>query len=154
MYRLIGWIVLAGWLNCGVAGNNLLFRDTAGHTVNLTPLKNQWIIIHYWAAWCPSCIEEIPELNQFDQHHDKNVLLYGVNYDKLPLPELKHAIIHSHIEFPILTTDPGETLQLEEVAVLPLTFIINPYGQVVKKIEGPNTEASLRETLHALQASA
>lgn len=131
-----------------------LFQDTQGHLAPLTHLKNQWVIINYWASWCASCLKEIPELNRFYQNHQhENVLLYGVNYDQLPLDNLRTSVADAHIKFPVLADDPNALWQIGDIEVLPATFIINPEGRVVKKLVGPNTEASLLDTLHELQAS-
>src|ERR1700730_4920453 len=86
------------------------YYDTEGHRVELSKLKGKWVIVNYWADWCQGCVAEIPELNHFYQHNmDKNIVLYGVNYDQLPLHDLKKSIKNINIEFPILTLDPEET---------------------------------------------
>ncbi len=28
-------------------------------------LKGQWVMINYWADWCPPCLKEMPELVAF-----------------------------------------------------------------------------------------
>jgi len=56
----------------------------------------------------------------------------------------------AHIDFPVLLDNPMQVWRLDEVDVLPVTFIINPTGKVVKKIYGPSTEASLVAVLSAL----
>jgi thiol-disulfide isomerase/thioredoxin len=124
-----------------VSGN---FHDSAGRAIKMHELKDKWIVINYWADWCESCVEEIPELNKFYRHNqDKNILIFGVNYDQLPLPYLRQAVHKTGISFPVLYEDPRILWQLGDVTVLPTTFIINPQGDVVKKVIGPNTEQSL-----------
>lgn len=125
------------------------FHDAEGRPVRLGDLQNKWLIINYWADWCDSCVEEIPELNNFYQHNqNKNIVLIGVNYDQLSQPDLKQAMQKSGITFPVLLEDPKLLWQLGEISVLPTTFIINPQGDVVKKIIGPNTERSLLKIIN------
>jgi peroxiredoxin len=124
--------------------------DSKGNPVQLSHLKGKWIIVNYWASWCPSCAWEVPHLNHFYQTMDKNVVLYGVNSDDRE--ELEAAVKTAGIEFPVLRENPNEAWQLDPVEMLPTTFIINPKGKVVKTIVGASTEKSLRETLRMLQA--
>ncbi len=125
------------------------FHDATGRFIPISEFKNKWIIVNYWADWCDSCIEETPELNNFyKNNHDSNILIVGVNYDRLPNPVLRQAIQRTGILFPVLQEDPAEVWRLGEVTVLPTTFIINPDGDVVRKIIGPNTEQSLLKIVH------
>lgn len=137
-------------LSCSYA--DPVFKDTHGKTVQLSAMKGKWILVNYWAPWCPSCIHEIPELNHFYKNNqDKNVLLYGVNYDGPTLEELKNSIEKSSIAFPVITDDPNRSWQLGLVEAIPTTFIINPKGEVVKTLVGPTTEQDLKDTLASLK---
>lgn len=118
--------------------------DSHGRIVKASDLRNKWVIVNYWADWCSGCIEEIPELNRFYQNNrDQNVVILGVNYDQLPPAYLQQSIQQTGIEFPVLLEDPRLLWHLGEVSVLPTTFIVNPNGDVMRKIIGPNTEQSL-----------
>jgi len=33
-----------------------------GEGVALAPREGRALVVHFWATWCPSCVEEIPEL--------------------------------------------------------------------------------------------
>jgi len=138
-------------INCTSQGSVL--HDTKGNSIKVSSLKGKWVIINYWADWCDNCIEEIPELNRFYEHKQgKNIVLYGVNYDRMTAGDLEMAINKTHIAFPTLLEDPAQTWSsLDEIDALPVTFIIDPNGKVVKKIVGGNTEKSLLTVLHQLQ---
>ena len=44
-------------------------------------LKGQWVMINYWADWCPSCIKEMPELVAFDRaNNDVQVFAGGLTF--------------------------------------------------------------------------
>ncbi len=125
------------------------FHDSTGRFLSSSAFKNKWIIVNYWADWCDSCIEEIPELNSFYKNNqDSNVLIIGVNYDGLPNNVLREAIKKTGILFPVLQENPAQMWRLGEITALPTTFIINPDGIVVRKIIGPNTEQSLLKIIH------
>lgn len=134
------------------AKNDSAFQDTEGNAVQLATLKGKWVILNYWATWCHNCIEEIPELNRFYKHNQaKNIHLYGINFDGLSADELKLAAKQTGIAFPVMTNDPNAAWHLGDIAAIPMTFIIDPDGKVVKTIAGPNTEKSLSAILENLR---
>ncbi len=32
-----------------------------GEKVGLEGFRGRWVVLHFWASWCPPCLEEIPE---------------------------------------------------------------------------------------------
>lgn len=140
---------------CSQGSSDPVFHDLKGNPVQLSKLKGKWVIVNYWASWCHNCVDEMPELNSFYKNNkDPNVLMFGVNVDNIPPDELKDAVQKMEINFPVLVDDPLHAWNFDEVEGVPMTFIISPNGDVVKKILGTNTEASLVDTLHDLQKDA
>ncbi|MES9935022.1 MAG: TlpA disulfide reductase family protein, partial [Sedimenticola sp.] len=43
--------------------------DLDGRTVKLSEFRGKWVVVNYWATWCPPCVEEMPELELF---HSQN----------------------------------------------------------------------------------
>jgi thiol-disulfide isomerase/thioredoxin len=133
-------LVLAG---CGNSKTVATLQDTSGATYQLQNYPNQWIVLNYWASWCKPCHEEIPQLNAFYEHYKKHILLFGVNYDAVGATQLSQLVKQMNILYPVLTGDPAATFGINEVPGLPVTFIINPKGQVVKTLFGKQTVQSL-----------
>lgn len=126
------------------------FRDTNGHTTAFSALKGKWVIINYWAEWCHTCLDEIPEFNRFHQQHKKDpVALFAVNYDALPLFKQKKLIKAFNISYPNLLNDPARDLNLGDITGVPVTFIFNPQGQLVKTLYGGQTAKSLDRVIMA-----
>jgi len=129
-----------------------VLHDVNGNSINLSQQKGKWIVINYWAEWCDNCLKEIPELNKFYQNtKDKNIIFIGVNFDRLSDDALMEAINKTNIQFPVIKEDPSLIWNLSEVEVLPMTFIINPQGKVVREIPGTNTQESLLGIINDLQ---
>jgi peroxiredoxin len=151
--KLILVIVFSFFMMSCSKAEEPLFYDTNGNAVKFSTLKGKWVVLNYWAAWCNICVQEIPELNHFYQNiKDKNIVFYGIDYDELSLDNLKSSIASVSIKYPVLTSDPGPTWNLDSVDVVPTTFILNPEGRVVKVITGPNTERSLLGIINTLQS--
>ena len=145
------FILLCSLLLISCSQQDPVYHDTQGHAVQLTKLRGKWVIVNYWAAWCHPCVDEMPELNNFYKYaQDKNILIYGVDFDELPIDDLTRDAQSVGIAFPVLVDDP-EAWGLDEVSVIPTTFIINPKGVVVKKLVGSITEQTLIDVLHTLQ---
>jgi thiol-disulfide isomerase/thioredoxin len=110
--------------------------------VSIAQYKGQWVFVNYWAEWCKPCIKEIPELNQLHAAHD-NVTVLGVNFDGEIGEALREQEQTLGVEFPTLPYDPSAELGIERPKALPTTVIINPAGEVIDVLIGPQTEQSL-----------
>ncbi|WP_298627975.1 TlpA disulfide reductase family protein, partial [uncultured Legionella sp.] len=72
---------------------DVLLKEIQGQDTPFSTLKGKWVFINYWAGWCQTCLDEIPEFNRFyQQHRDDPIALYAVNFDGLPLLEQKNLI--------------------------------------------------------------
>lgn len=124
--------------------------DLEGRTINFKEYNGKWIVINYWASWCGHCLKELPELNRFYNKHKDKVLVFGVNYDQIPLEQLKPIVKKLSIQFPTLITDPAANLGIGHVDAIPVTYTISPEGNVSKPIVGEQTLQTL-EALTSLQ---
>lgn len=108
----------------------------------LEELRGQWVVINYWAQWCKPCIEEIPQLNALDAQYTQ-VTVLGVNYDGASGTELEQQRQQLGVAFASLEVDPAVQLGTSKPVVLPTTLILNPAGQLVTTLIGPQTLESL-----------
>lgn len=127
---------------------DVLLKDTQGHNISFSSLKGKWVLINYWASWCQSCVEEIPELNRFYRQHEKDsIALFAVNYDGLPLSKQISLIKKFNILYPSLSTDPALALGLEDIAGVPVTFVFNPQGELAETLYGGQDLRSLEQVV-------
>ncbi len=109
----------------------------------------RWMLINYWAIWCHPCRAEIPELNEFAAEHASDVVVYGVNYDEVDNDTLLTQAEDLGIAFPLLTSDPAQSLDYARPMVLPTTMIISPDGEVWARLIGPQTVDSLAAAMQS-----
>ena len=62
LFCLILTAVLIGSPIFALAANSFLLKDTEGKKHTLSQYKGKWVIVNYWATWCPPCLEEVPDL--------------------------------------------------------------------------------------------
>lgn len=114
-----------------------------GSSVPFSSLRGKWVFINYWASWCGPCVEEIPQLNRFASKYKGKAHVFAVNYEGLPAAQQRQLSRRFGIGYPSLKVDPADSLQLGDINAVPVTFVFNPQGKLVKKLYGPQTMSSL-----------
>jgi thiol-disulfide isomerase/thioredoxin len=118
--------------------------DLKGKTHSLADYQGKWVIVNYWATWCPPCQEEIPDLVEFhDRHKDGDAVVIGINFEDIGEEQLSDFVESFLISYPILRSQPLAETPLGEVPGLPTTFIIAPDGSPVARQVGPVTGKQL-----------
>lgn len=123
------------------------FTDTEGNSHKLSQYKGKWVLVNFWATWCPPCRKEMPDLSDFHLENDDTVVI-GVNYEPgLKDERLKKFIALYLITFPITRVNDEIIEALGEPRGLPTSILINPQGNVAKKITGMVTERRLNQLI-------
>lgn len=140
------FILLLSWPMAQAADFSLHGVD--GKSYQLSDYRGKWVVVNYWATWCPPCLEEIPELIGFhDKHKDKDAVVLGVNYeDKSPVA-LKAFVDDHLISYPVLLGEVGSGKNVGPIPGLPTTYVISPTGEVVARQVGPLTAEMLDDFL-------
>ena len=54
-----------------------------GSGLSLSDYAGKYVLLNFWATWCPPCVEEIPSLNALhDQLSDGGLVVLGVSVDE------------------------------------------------------------------------
>ena len=117
-----------------------IFEGSSG---NIENLKGKWVVVNYWADWCPPCIKEMPELSAFYNDNKERVTVFAYNFDRLEGEELQQMLIRFKVEVPSILSDPGELFGWEAPPSLPTTYIIDPQGNMKVMLVGPQTKEKL-----------
>ena len=121
-----------------------ILEDTAGKKQSLAQYKGKWVIVNYWATWCPPCLEEVPDLVAlYDSRKDKDVMVLGVVFDYKNTTEVADYVDDMLMSYPIILGDDEVIKQIGRAEVMPTTYIYNPRGVLVKTKRGLVTRAYL-----------
>lgn len=114
--------------------------DIDGVKRNLSEFRGKWVVLNFWATWCPPCLKEIPELVDFhEDHHDKDAVVVGIAYESIKPAALREFTESYFMNYPILITPPTTKTPFGVISGLPSTFLISPTGELVATQTGPVT---------------
>jgi cytochrome c biogenesis protein CcmG, thiol:disulfide interchange protein DsbE len=118
----------------------------SGHRVDLESLHGKPALINFWASWCAPCKQEAPELRRFAEQIRHRATLVGVDWNDRA-ENARAFIAESDWRYPVLRDSSGEVGNAYGLNGLPTTFVLDSSGQIVQKLQGPQTASSLSQAL-------
>jgi cytochrome c biogenesis protein CcmG/thiol:disulfide interchange protein DsbE len=106
--------------------------------VSLSDLRGKVVMVHFWATWCPPCVEEIPTLDKlYHSFIGKDFEILAVSVDEGGAEVVAPFIQRNGLNIPVLL-DPGhEVSSLYGTYKFPETYIVDRQGVVRYKAIGP-----------------
>ena len=124
------------------------FQDTDGKIHTLADYKGRWVIVNFWATWCPPCLEEIPDLIALYEERD-DVMVIGVAMEFTD-PGVVMAFAQSmSITYPTVLGSRRIASQLDDISLLPSTYFFDPEGRPAARQRGIVTRESIEDFINA-----
>jgi len=128
--------------------------------INLSDYKGKYVMIDFWASWCPNCRSENPNIvKQYAVYHPKGFNILGISLDTAK-KYWQQAIKHDQLTWAHASDRKdfvGPTELLYHIQAIPANFIIDPKGIIVaKNMFGTDLENFLNKRLisnHKLQTA-
>ncbi len=120
-------------------------KDLDGKSVSLSDFRGKWVIVNYWATWCPPCLEEIPDLVDLYEENRDTIVVLGVDYEEVNMEYLKEFVETHMMSYPVMQMEPKPVTELGPVLGLPTSYIISPEGERVARQEGPVTREAIEK---------
>jgi thiol-disulfide isomerase/thioredoxin len=123
--------------------------DAVARESDLTPLhefRGRFVLLTFWATWCPPCRRELPRLDQIARSAGAgNLAVLGISNEQ---PTLVDAYLHqSGSTFTSLIDASNDVFRRYEVSALPVTVIFDRNGRLVRRLSGECTSEDLRAAL-------
>lgn len=113
--------------------------DLKGDPVRLERLRGRWVLLNFWATWCPPCREEMPSLERLWEGMNKESFrLVTVNLMEKP-DTVKNFVRDYELTFPVWIDTTGDVAEAFRVHGIPVTWLIDPGGRPVALLDGPRT---------------
>ena len=114
-----------------------MMKDLAGKEHHLSDYHGKWVLVNYWATWCPPCLDEIPDLVSLHENKkSKDLVVLGVAVDYKSELEVRNFVDDMLISYPVILGNSKIYSQYGAPVILPTTYLYNPQGKLVKVKRG------------------
>ena len=159
---LVAWLLGISLLASGPAqaqaeaskSINFQFTDINGKSIRLSDFRGKWVLVNFWAPWCPLCWAEVPALNELNKRKDFVVIGIGLDYG----PDegiVRDAATRHNLDFFAIVAggsrrNPESPFrQVGPVDFYPTSYLYDPNGEIVMFIPGQVK----MQNIHAFVAS-
>lgn len=108
--------------------------DLAGKSVSLASFRGKPVLVNFWATWCHTCKEEMPDLEKLSLRSAGRYSVVGISMDE-NLSAVPPFVKEHKVTFPILFTDRTVSAAYA-VRGLPAAYLIDGEGRIVRRWVG------------------
>jgi cytochrome c biogenesis protein CcmG/thiol:disulfide interchange protein DsbE len=116
--------------------------DNSASHVSLASYAGRPVIVNFFASWCVPCRQETPLMAKFYKSEHGQVTVIGVDANDNRASAVKFTQDYG-VSYPVASDPAATTAGAYGVSALPQTFFLNAQHQVVDRIYGAATQASL-----------
>lgn len=105
------------------------------HNISLSSLRGRYVVLHFWASWCPDCRKDMPAMNELSYvYSSDSVVFIHISYDT------DKAVWQKYIEDnKMLGLQVSELKKMRETQTyslfgikwIPAMYLVSPEGRVM-----------------------
>ena len=130
----------------GRAAPNFRLAQVGAEAASLSDYHGSWVLLNFWASWCPPCRDETPDLQSFYEHNANNgLVVLGVNQQE-KADAAQSFLQEFGVTYPVVLDSSGEVSEAYGVGRgMPISFLITPSGVIDKVVFGRLSDAQFAE---------
>ncbi|MGB7924212.1 MAG: TlpA disulfide reductase family protein [Pyrinomonadaceae bacterium] len=139
-------------LHIGTEVPDFTFTDFNNKKRKLSEFRGKYVLLDFWAAWCPPCRRELPyQKEAYSRFQTRGFEILGMNNDDDPSP-VKEWLKKNGVNWPQAKMESIQELEIRyRVNLFPTSLLIGPDGKVVlldqHKMRGENLLKTLDDLL-------
>lgn len=126
-------------------------KNLNGQVISLSSYEGKPILINFWATWCVPCLQEIPELIRLQESIEKPFTIIGIAVASGDPEDIKEFVKDHKINYSILLDPNQKVYQEYRLFGLPVSFLLDQNGIMVKTYIGPQTYERLLKDVQMVQ---
>ena len=135
------WITTKDYKSKSKEGNSapaFTLMNQKSEPISLENFRGKVVLLNFWATWCPPCASEMGSLNQLSEHFkDKPFEVVAISLDEGGWKDIEAFQKKTPLRFTLLLDSKAEVADRFGTYRLPETYLIDPQGKILEKIEGP-----------------
>jgi peroxiredoxin len=126
--------------------------DVNGKNISLASFRGKYVLVDFWASWCPPCRGENPNIvRAFQQYKNKNFTVLGVSLDKKKEPWIQ-AIKDDQLNWTQISDLKfwgSKAVDIFKFEGIPFNILVDPKGKIIaQQLRGDALDNMLKELLH------
>ncbi|OIR24628.1 TlpA family protein disulfide reductase [Bathymodiolus thermophilus thioautotrophic gill symbiont] len=124
--------------------------DMNGKVHNNDTVKGKYLVVNFWATWCPPCLREIPAFVDFYDKHSDTVEILGMDYEQASIEKITEFTESFMVSYPIILSNNKNRAEFEKfgkVVGMPTTYIYTPDGTLINHYMGEVSMKTLEEAI-------
>ncbi|MDQ6954202.1 MAG: TlpA disulfide reductase family protein [Mariprofundaceae bacterium] len=114
----------------------LRWVDANEQEYELQQYRGKPVLLHFWAAWCGPCRNELPSLLDWDRQHPEIQVIY-LSLDRR-IGQAAYFLKESHLDIIPLLVDQDDARAFG-IRGLPSSLLVNAEGVIQQRISGERT---------------
>ena len=114
------------------------FTTWEGGEGHLADYAGKYVVLNFWATWCPPCLKEMPHLSALQEAlGGEGFEVVTIATGRNPPQAMQRFFNDIGVDNLPLHTDPKQAIARDMAVLgLPITVILNPEGQEIARLRG------------------
>jgi len=136
----------------GKPAPEISLQDRNGKNISLSSFRGKYVLVDFWASWCPPCRMENPNVvATYSKYKDKNFTIFSVSLDNNK-DKWQEAIEKDGLSWPTHVSDlkgwESGVVKAYMIESIPANFLVDPSGKIIASdLRGDQLPLKLDEVL-------